>query len=127
MSIPQKYLANLAIMLVMTVITCSVFFGWSNFTDALGGIKSFGGLVALIVMGVIVIGGIIYLQGHNYGGWTAERIAHLVIATIVVAFLGLIGLSWLSLPDGDAMKVIGAIVAHLVAAGLSTLVGELDG
>jgi hypothetical protein len=127
MSIPQKYLSNLVIAICLTVVVCLTFFGWADFTEALGGVKSFGGLLALIVMSAVVVGGIIYLQGRNYGGWTAERVSHLVIATLVVLILGAIGLSWISLPDGAAMKVLAVIAAHLVAAGLSTFVGELDG
>ncbi len=126
MSIPQKYLANLVIVITLTLIVCLTFFGWNDTTEALGGVKSFGGLLALVVMSAIVIGGIIYLQGRNYGGWTAERISHLVVATLVVLVLGVIGLSWISLPDGAAMKVLAVALAHLAAAGLSTFVGELD-
>lgn len=126
MSIFQKYLTNLTIATVLIMMVCLIFFGWAEFTEALGGVKSIGGLVALIIMGSIVAGGIVYLQGRDYGGWTAERIAHLFIATAIVLILGAIGLSWISLPDGAAMKVLAVIIAHLIAAGLFTLVGELD-
>lgn len=126
MSIPKKYLAHLSIMTALILLVSCLLFGWSNLIEALGGIKSFGGLLALLVMGAVVIGGITYLQGHDYGGgWSTKRMVHLVAATTVVIILGVIGLSWLSLTVGAIVKVTCAILLVMIAAAASTLVGEV--
>jgi hypothetical protein len=126
MNIVTKYVLNLIVSTALAVFACAVLFGWHDFTDALGGVKSFAGLVAVLVMCAIILGGILFLQDQDYTDRWAARITHLIIAFAVVIVLGLIGWNWVDLPNGAGAKVLSVMVACIVAAAIETLVGYIE-
>lgn len=116
-TIPTKYVFTFILSAALVVFGCSVLFGWNNFVDKLGGAKSFAALVALIIMGAIIIGGIVYLQLRDYENQMPALIRDATIAALVVFILAGIGFSWLSLPNGAGMKVLACLAAIAVASG----------
>jgi len=126
MNAVTKYLLHVLGCVALAAFTCAVLFGWHDFTDALGGARSFAGLVALLFMGGVIIGGILFLQGQNYTDRLRARLTHLIIAFGVVSLLAAIGYSWVDLPNGAGIRVLVAVSACLVVAAASTWIGYLE-
>ena len=126
MNTVNKYVLNMMTNVALVVFVCAVLFGWSDFTDALGGVKSFTGLLALLVMGSIVVGGIVFYQRQDYTDRLTAQITHLVIGLGVTATLTSVGYSWVDLPNGAGMKVLVALAACAVAAVITTWLGYVD-
>lgn len=124
MNIPTKYSFIFILSAALVVFGCSVLFGWGNFVDKLGGVKSFAALIALIFMMLVVIGGIVYLQLRDYEDQTPALIRDLVIAALVVFILAGVGYSWLDLPNGAGMKVLTCLAAIAGVSGVALWVGR---
>jgi hypothetical protein len=117
MNISTKYAFTSLLNAALAVFVTSVLFGWHHFTDKLGGVQSFAGLVALIVMVAVILFGIVYLQMRDYTDAAPAMIRDLVIAALVVLILAGIGYSWMSLPNGAGVKVLACLVAIAVVSG----------
>lgn len=118
MNIPTKFAFTSLLNAALAVFIASLLFGWSDFTDKLGGAKSFAGLVALIAMGVVVVLGILYLQFRDYNDSTPALIRDMILATLVVFLLGGIGYSWMTLPNGAGVKILASLVAIMAVSGV---------
>lgn len=126
MNIATKYAFTTLLNAALTVFICSILFGWDDFTEKLGGTQSFAGLVALIIMGLIILGGILYLQMRDYEDAMPAMIRDMVIAALIVFILGGIGYSWLSLPNGAGVKVLLSLVAIAAVSALEVWICRRD-
>lgn len=131
MNAPTKYVLILLLTLAAVMASLVIIFGWTEFIDAIGGLKSFGGLVALILMLIVLIATLAWLMVHNYhtaggdldGGTFARDIS---VAVIIMLILGAIGYNWIDLPSGAGMKVAGAVIVCAFLAFIETWVGRVD-
>ncbi|MDB5165348.1 MAG: hypothetical protein JWM00_238 [Candidatus Saccharibacteria bacterium] len=126
MNIPTKYAFTSLLNAALAVFTTSLLFGWGDFTDKLGGAKSFAGLVALIVMGAIIVLGILYLQFRDYNDSTPALIRDMILAALVVFLLGGIGYSWMTLPDGAGVKILASLAAIAAVSGVEVWLCRRD-
>jgi hypothetical protein len=126
MTLTTKYVLNLLTAMVLAVFVTSVLFGWSEFIDKLGGLKSFGGLIALLTMGIVTIGGIIYLMRSNYENRNSAFVRDLILAVLAVAILAAISWSWVDLPNGTGARLLLCIGVCGIAAAITTWFGYVD-
>ena len=126
MNAPTKYVLNLLTILTALVLCVVTIFGWNNFVDAVGGLRSFGGLIALTIMGLVLLGTIVWLQVHDYTGNNGAMVRDAVVAFIIIVILGAIGWNWIDLPTGAGLKVLLALVISAIAALITTWIGYVD-
>lgn len=92
MNLATKYTFNYLVGTALAVFIAVFLFGWHEFADKVGGVKSFVGLVAVLAMAAVVLLGINHLQATDYNGRGGARVRDLLIAFIVAIVLGIIGL-----------------------------------
>lgn len=131
MNIATKYVLNLIAILSAMVACLVTIFGWTKFIDAVGGLRSFGGLVSLVMMVVVLIATLTWLMLHSYrndqGHLDAARFARdIIVACVIMVVLGAIGYNWIDMPSGAGVKVAASIAICAVAALASTWVGRVD-
>ncbi len=126
MNAPTKYVLNLITILVALVLSTVTIFGWNNFITAVGGLKSFGGLIALTVMALVLLATIVWLQLHDYTDQTGAMVRDALVAFIIIVLLGAIGWNWIALPSGAGVKVLVALVISAIAAVVTTWLGYVD-
>ena len=126
MNAPTKYVLNLIAILVTLVLSTVTIFGWNNFVEAVGGLKSFGGLIALTVMAMVLLGTIVWLQLHDYTDNNVAMVRDALVAFLVIVVLGAIGWNWIDLPSGAGVKVLAALVISAIAAMITTWLGYVD-
>jgi hypothetical protein len=131
MNVATKYVLILVSIVATVMAGLVIIFGWTKFIDAVGGLKSFGGLVALILMLIVLIATLAWLMLHNYhtdqgaldGGEFARDI---IVATIIMVILGAIGYNWIDLPSGAGMKVAAVVALCAIASIITTWIGRID-
>lgn len=126
MNFALKLICNILLITALVVFISILQFGWTDFTNALGGVMSFAGLIAFLAMGAVIIGGILFLQDQDYTNRMTARLIHLVVATIVVVILAIVGFQWVDLPSGAGMKVLVSLVSILVVSFASTWLGYVE-
>lgn len=126
MNTTTKFVLNLLMSTALAVFTASFLFGWGEFTDKLGGVKSFAGLIALLVMGAVIVGGIVYLQRTSYADRTSAMVRDAIVATVAVVVLSAIGYNWIDLPTGAGLKILLVMIACAVVAAAATIIGYVE-
>ena len=121
-----KLICNILLATALVVFISILQFGWTDFTVALGGVKSFASLVAILLMLAVIIGGVAFLQDQDYTGRMTARLIHMIVAVVVVAILAAIGYGWFDLPSGAGLKVLISLLAIVVVSFASTWLGYVE-
>lgn len=126
MNARTKYVLNLLTILTALIFSAVTIFGWNKFVDAVGGLRSFGGLIALTILGLGFVGTIVWLRIAAFTGFDRVVVRDVIAAFFILLALGAIGWNWIDLPTGAGVKVLVGLIISAIAALITTWVGYVD-
>ncbi len=91
---------------------------WDRTTDMLDELSSFGGVIALILLTLVVVGGLFYMSHTDYKRKVVMQWTHIVLGLVIIGIIAAIGINGVDSPNLEGWLVLGfagTIIAQAAA------------